>query len=246
MKHLLQTVLLFAFLFFVPDSRSESFNVGGLSSGHPPYVLTSDASGRKGIYIDILRAITKITNDDFVVRSYPNTRLIKEFESGNIHIEPGVSPLWRTQWHNISQYSDSFLDYQDIVVFRKNESFPVASRDDLIGKNVATVKSYYYPNFDDGFKTNAIKRYGLIHELQLLKFLSVKQRGADLGFINKNVLQYYMAKYNFNFESGDTIGNTPVMFRFHKDKAHAIPRFNKALNTLRNNGTIDAIINSYF
>ncbi len=229
---------------FSLSAHCDTFNVGLLKSGHPPFSFPA-SHHQKGIYVDILQQITLITGDKFIINYYPNKRLIKSFNDGLIHIEPGVSPLWRTQWKDISRYSIAFTQYTDVTVFRKNELFKINSAADLMDKGVATVKSYYYPGFQNAFNSGKIKRYSLNHELQLLKFLSKKQRGADVGFINEYVLMYYIKKEGFSFDIGNSIGNVPIMFRFHVDNSSSINRFNKALETLINNGSVSAIIEKY-
>ena len=54
-----------------------------------------------------------------------------------------------------------------------------------------------------------------------------------------------MKTKNVKFDMGDVIGNVPIMFRFHKNKAKALPRFNKALKHLIENGKINEIVKRY-
>ena len=225
-------------------SHADTFNVALLKSGLPPYIFTQQER-KSGIYVDILKEIEKITGDKFILRYYPIKRSIKAFSAGNIDIEPGINPAWRKEWQSESLYSAPFMMYTDIVAFRRNEYFKVSNVQDLVGKKIATVKGYYYPGFQEGLNSKKITRYNLTHEFQLLQFLSLKQRGADAGFINKNVLLYYMKTKNVKFDMGDVIGNVPIMFRFHKNKAKALPRFNKALKHLIENGKINEIVKRY-
>lgn len=231
-------------ILMAPVSRAETLNVGLLKSGNPPFAFPKGGKDT-GIYVDLLFEIAKITGDDFKLLYLPKKRTLKAFENGEIDIEPGVNPAWRKEWSHLSRYSIPFISYTDVLVFRPNEHFSVSGVNDLFGKKVATVRGYFYPGYEDEFRSGKIHRFNVNHEFQLLKFLSLKQRGADAAFINSKVLHYYMKVNNVAFDIGDTIGNVPVMFRFHKDKEGVLLRFNKALTVLIKNGTLEKILNKY-
>ena len=78
-----------------------------------------------------------------------------------------------------------------------------------------------------------------------MKFLLKANRGADAGFINRNILLFYMKEYNMEFDIGNIIDQVPVMFRFHRNKKYALEKFNKALTRLVENGTVAAIFKKY-
>ena len=231
-------------LLFPIISSAEVLTVILYSNGYPPYSFP-EASPHKGIYLDILAEVSKITGDEFIPTYYPAKRKLKVFESGQMHIEPGVNPNWRKPWKEISAYSIPFDIFTDVIFYRKNEEFTVKNTSDLKGKKILTVRGYHYPGYEEKFRSKTITRYDTNNELQMMRFLSAKNRDGDAGFINRDILKYYMNEHNMEFDIGDSISEVPVMFRFHINKQHVLERFNNALTTLMSNGTVESIFKKY-
>jgi len=231
-------------LLFPIASSAEVLTVILYSNGYPPYSFPA-ANPDKGIYLDILEEVSKITGDEFIPAYYPAKRKLKVFESGQMHIEPGVNPNWRKPWKDISVYSIPFGTFTDVIFFRKGEEFTAKNVSDLKGKKVLTVRGYRYPGYEEKFSNDTITRYDTNNELQMLKFLSATNRDADAGFINKDILMYYMNEHNMKFDIGDSIAEVPAMFRFHITKKHVIERFNSALTSLIDSGTVESIFKKY-
>jgi len=223
---------------------AEQFKVILTEKGHPPFSFDEN-SPEKGIYLDILDAISRITGDTFNVTYYPAMRKRFVFANGQTDIEPGVNPIWRQKSRDVSLYSHAFGFSTDVVFFRKNEGFKVEKINDLAGKKVVTVRGYHYPDYEQAFSDKVIIRYDTNHEQELVQFLYQANRGADAGFINKHILFYYMKRNNLLFDVGKTIDSVPVMFRFHISKKASLDKFNKTLSQLIADGTVDAIYNKY-
>ncbi|MBL4798614.1 MAG: transporter substrate-binding domain-containing protein [Oleispira sp.] len=223
---------------------AEELTVILYTNGYPPYSFPKE-SPYKGIYLDILEEVANITGDKFVAKYYPAKRKLKAFESGLMHIEPGVNPAWRKSWKDISVYSIPFGVFTDVIFFKKGNQFSPVGPNDLKGKKILTVRGYRYPIYESNFQNNSIIRYDINNEFQMMNFLFSKNRDADAGFINKDILRYYMNESKMKFHIGDPIGEVPVTFRFHINKKHVIKRFNSALTSLINNGTIESIIKKY-
>ena len=231
-------------LLFPVVSSAEVLTVILYSNGYPPYSFP-EASPDKGIYLDILEEVSKITGDKFIPAYYPAKRKLKAFESGQMHIEPGVNPNWRKPWKDISVYSIPFGIFTDVIFFKQGKPLKSSKPHDLKGKKILTVRGYHYPTYESAFQNKTIIRYDTNNEFQMMKFLSAKNRDADAGFINKDILMYYMNKHNMEFNIGNSIAEVPVMFRFHIGKEHTIKNFNQALKTLISNGTVESIFKKY-
>ncbi len=225
-------------------ASAEQLKVILSENGYSPFSFTKN-SPERGIFLDILDQISKITGDDFVINYYPAMRKRFVFAHGEADIEPGVNPVWRPNSSEVSLYSIPFGFATDVVFFRKDEAIDVETINDLTGKKVVTVRGYQYPSYEKAFDNHTIIRHDMNHELQLMRFLLQKNRGADAGFINKYILLYNMKEQNMVFDIGNVIGSVPIMFRFHISKKEALQRFNKALEQLTKDGTIDAIYKKY-
>ncbi|OUS40656.1 hypothetical protein A9R00_04885 [Oleispira antarctica] len=231
-------------LLFPIMSSAEVLTVVLYSNGYPPYSFP-ETSPYKGIYLDVLAEISKLTGDEFIPAYYPAKRKLKVFESGQMHIEPGVNPSWRKPWKEISAYSIPFGTFTDVIFFKKGKQLHAIKPQDLKGKKILTVRGYHYPNYENEFQNKNIIRYDTNNELQMIRFLHAQNRDADAGFINQDILMYYMNQNKMEFDIGDPISEAPAMFRFHISKKHVIERFNNALTILMKNGTIESIFKKY-
>lgn len=231
-------------VFLTYSVSAEQLKVILTEKGHPPFSFDENSS-EKGIYLDILAAISVITGDSFIITYYPAIRKRYVFANGQTDIEPGVNPIWRQKSRDVSIYSVPFGFSTDVVFFRENESFKVEKVSDLAGRKVVTVRGYHYPDYEQAFSDKVITRYDTNHELELVQFLYQANRGADAGFINKHILFFYMKRNNLRFDVGDIIDSLPVMFRFHISKKASLKKFNNALNQLIKDGTVDAIYSKY-
>lgn len=209
-----------------------------------PYGITEN-NAKTGIFIDILNQIGKKTGDTFVFKHIPAARVKLYFVLGKIDIESGVNPVWRADQKIIGEYTIPFMKSVDVVLFRKGHRIPVKKFDDLKGWTIGTVRGYYYPGFMEAFKKKEIIREDVNTEFQNLNKIAFNRLNAI--FINRVVAEYWMSKNStyHNFEIGEVVGSTDIMFRIHPSKKEAIPRLNKAILNLKQTRSIDQIFSKY-
>lgn len=211
---------------------------------YPPYVF-SEGDNRTGISKDLCNAIGKVTNDTFEFVAAPFQRAQFLFDEGEIDLEVFCNPAWRKQSNVPGVFTIPHGKSVDIMLFGKGMKIPVKSPADLAGRTIGTVKGYIYPVYQPYFENQTINKFAGRDESQLLKMLYRGRLGQI--FISK-VLAQYLIKKNPQyaiFEFGPEISNRDMSIRLHPSKADAIPRFNKAIRQLLNDGTIDRIYAKY-
>lgn len=223
---------------------AETFRVMLHEGSFPPYFF-KEGNGNSGTIRDIFQAIAQETGDSFEYVRAPFQRAVLMFEQGDLDIEPMTNPAWRAHSPVPGQYSIPFTTSEEIILFKAGVNFPVKSPTDLTGKSVGLVRGYRYPQYDSYFADGSIQTTRLANETELVKMLLAGR--LDQIFINSDFARYQMKhdKQAATLSPGDIISKLDIMIRFHPSKAKAIPRFNRAIRQLKNNGTIKAIYDTY-
>jgi polar amino acid transport system substrate-binding protein len=223
----------------VHSARAEMFNVGYYSDGFPPFFFDENDQ-RKGIYVEILEAISAITGDQFI-KKYATVARIKAQFGEDYYIEPGINPIWRPGQEEISVYTIPFFQYQDVVVMRKKTAFPVSKAEDLHGQAVGIIRGYSYPNWEPeqgNYLPDLAK-----DETQL--FTKFKAGRFDILIAGALIAAYYAKELGLDIEIVHVLYSTELSFRLHVSKKSAVKRIDNALKTLLQDGTIDAINQKY-
>ncbi len=209
---------------------------------YPPFMYEDEETG---IYFDLIQALGKQSGLLFDWKIYPYARVDKFFELGKVHMEVGSSPIWTQSKSEPGIYSLFFYTLEDVVVFRKGESFKVNKPDDLKGKQIGMVRGYSFPQFRALFDANEATRVNGVDELQLLNML-VKRR-LDQIVISRDLLRYHQKrspKYR-GLMPGDAIGSYEIGLRIHPSQQEMLVPINKALKHLKDTGIIMTIFERY-
>ncbi|MEH6651351.1 MAG: transporter substrate-binding domain-containing protein [Motiliproteus sp.] len=232
--------LTFALLFSAIEIRAEDIRVGFYNA--PPLMIQQQNSG---IYHDLLLQIGAITGDRFIIRYFSIARLQRLFEEGKLDLEPGINPSWRQQSNTPGLYSTSFATLDQIVLFRPGSAVEITGPQSLAGKQVGTIRGYFYPFFNQSLAQGDLERIDVTDEPQLLQLL---ERGRVDQVFTDRVVQQYWAKQNPQLKSypaSQSLSATPVMMRLHPARAAKLKQINRALSQLRQQGTIEQIFSQY-
>lgn len=232
-------------LFFLSfNTHSETLKVVLYDGGSPP-LFFSKGDANTGIYVDLLMAIGEETGHTFQFVHLPTKRAMASFEQGEVHLEPGINPLWRNNSKVPGEYSIPFAQAADTVIFPKGKLKPVASASDLSGMKVGTIKGFFYPGYMDAFASGKIIRQDSPDEDKLM--LKLANGRVDTAFIRKEAALYRIKtnpKFN-TVEVGDEISSADIMFRVHPSKASALNEINQAITNLKASGAIEQIFTNY-
>lgn len=236
--------LLMAIVFFASTSRAENFRVMLHTGSFPPYFF-QEGNPQTGTIRDIFTAITQETGDSVEYVRVPFKRALRQFENGDIDIEPMSNPAWRKDSTVPGVYSLPFTTAESVVLFRQGKQVVVHSPEDLLGKTIGIIQGYSYPEYDAYFIDKRIKSNPLNNENKLIQLLLAEHLNQVL--ISKDFALYQIKHQQLEEQLviGDTYSRLDMMIRFHPAKQSAIPRFNKAIKKLLKNGTIDEIYDRY-
>ncbi len=217
---------------------AETFRVGFMEGGFPP-MFFAEGAPQTGIFVDILNEICQLTGDDFE-KKYASTARIKGwFADGDIDIEPGINPLWRSDQKHISRYTIPFMKYTTAVIVKKDKAFPIQTVEDLKGKRVGVIRGYTYPGWEsEGYVRDLARNDEML-------FTKLQGGRYDICFAGKLISQYYARELGLNIVTARPMYTLDISFRIHRQQEQAVERFNTALETLFNNGMIDRIIAQY-
>jgi polar amino acid transport system substrate-binding protein len=239
MKKLLYAACCALALWFT-HAQADTFQVGFYN--YPPMMIES---GQSGIYQDILDELSKITGHRFQIHYFPYTRLARQFDIGEIDLEPGVFPGWVKQQKVPGVFSVPFGKVVDALVFAPGKHFPVSTPRDLSGKTLGLVRGYAYPDLREMFDKGIVHRADALNETQLLAMLAGGR--IDQILINKAVAQYTVRevpKYS-EFVLGDVLGAFDVSMRVHPSKKALLPKLDEAIVSMKRSGAITRIYAKY-
>lgn len=232
------------FVLFPTQGNTETLIVMLYQGANPPYNIISNDK-RSGIFVDLFKKLSEITEHNFILKDFPVARGGIEFELGHVDIEPGVNEKWRMNSNVLGVYSIPYEHSKEVIVFKAKNKLIFHSPKDLYGKSIGIVRGYTYPDFEDAFEKNKINKIYNKSEHLLLKQLEVDR--VKYVFIGDKTLKYFQQtneKYR-PFLVGGIVSQEEVKFRIHPKKAHVLPSINAALKQLIDSGEIQAIYDKY-
>lgn len=246
MKYVLM-LLWAAFAFTVPFTQeccAEKLRVMLHTGAFPPYFF-EESDSRTGTIKDIFSALAKETGDTFEYVRVPFNRALLKFEAGQIDIEPMTNPVWRQNSKVPGLYSLPYTVSEEIVLFNASHFENYSSPEDLFDKTVGVVRGYRYPEFDPYFADGRIIDHRLENENKIIQLLLIGR--LDQALINGDFARYQIRKEKLGsqLKVSEPFSVRDMMIRFHPDKKEVLPRFNKAIKKLLQDGTIERIYNQY-
>ncbi|NDV21884.1 ABC transporter substrate-binding protein [Desulfovibrio sp. JC022] len=237
-------VLFLAGVVFVNVSAAETLRVMLHEGSFPPYYF-KEGDVRTGIVKDIFNAFGQETGDTFEFVRCPFNRSQRKFDAGELDIEPMSNPVWRQSAKVLGEFSKPFAVSDSIVLFRADKVIPDVAPKDLLGKTVGVVRGYYYPVYSPYFADGRINSHILENENKLVQLLLADR--LDQALMNKDFAFYQIKEQGLNgkLAVSKPYDSLEMMIRFHPSKKDAIPRFNKAIDKLLNDGTIKKIYDQY-
>lgn len=223
-------------------SFAEELRLGGYDK--PPYMM-EDA----GICVDIVRKAARKAGYGTSYKLLPHKRGLRYFTDNRIDAETCVSPKWRSQYKEISAYSEPFFSTENVVIVRK-ESDIGATKDirDFRGKTFGTILGYFITDgFQEEFEAGRMVREDANTQDKNIRKLVAKRFD---GIIIDRITGSYLIK-QLGFDPGDFriayVFETKSLLsaRIHKSREYLIPKLDRALAEMKNDGTIDRIISRY-
>ncbi len=237
-------ILLLLFVLYPLNVHCENFKVG--ADIWSPFFMVEN-NQFTGIGLEILTEVVRRTGDTVTIKHLPTKRSIFMFDEKEIDMMLIDSPLWNDPEKAEGMvFSNEVMSLQEHIYFLKENYIEVEKPTDLSGKTMYVMSGYYYPVFEDAFKRGIVKKYEVDSESRLIKLLVYKR--ADAIFMDSIAFQYTISKLGYDktlVKKGFQLSNTTLGIKIRRDKAHILPRFNKAIAEMKRDGTIDLIIKKY-
>ncbi len=200
-----------------------------------------------GIGVDILSEVVKRTGDTLELKQIPTKRAVYMLKNSYLDILVLDSPLWSESKEMVSfVFSDEVMSVKEYIYFLNDGYVNVKSPLDLKGKEISVLAGYYYPVFEQAFNSGMVKKREVVTEPSLLKILA--QGRTNAIFMDSIAFDYTILKMKYNkklFRVGLQLSDSPLAFKISKNKSSILPRFNKAISSMKKDGYITRIIRKY-
>jgi polar amino acid transport system substrate-binding protein len=217
----------------------------------PPFEIPAEGGEPTGINPDIHRALAEITGCEIKWIKAPWKRVLRKVESGDLDIANTASVTEeRSQYAN---FSTSYLDYEAILFLHSDDTASYGSLRDFMdaGESLGIALGYSYGNEADSLLAEEAYK-GQVQELKspalTTKLLAAGRIDGTIG--NRYTLGYTARENGVrdDLRATNTVVQTdPVHFMFSKESVSqtVIDGFNKAIEQLKADGTIDKIVAKY-
>lgn len=230
--------------FSAHECVADTYRVMRYTESFPPYYF-ADTSQHTGIVKDIFAALEKETGDTFEFVRLPYKRALYQFVTGKVDIEPMANPAWRQSSPVPGVYSLPFAVSEEIVLFNAKYSCSSYLPEDFIGKTVGTVAGYTYPVFGPYLADGLIKEHQVKDENKLIQMLVAGR--LQQALMNKDFALYRIKTEQLKDKLvvSKPCNSVDMMIRVHPSKKDAIPKFNRAIKKMLEDGTIERIYAQY-
>lgn len=226
------------------EGNNLTLNVG--NAEWPPWQIV-DGDDIKGITADLLEEIITRTEYTFNIKILPQNRMLREFEQGKIDMESTTCRSWRKSQADISVYTIPFYTTGDIILVNKGRNIRAHKAEDFAGLSLGCDLGYFYPEgFQKAFEKGEIIRRDNRSTENNLIMLSLKR--IDGVIIDRIQARYLFKHTKLNpddFEIAYTFKPSNISMRLQKKHRCLLPGLNKAIEAMKNDGTIDLIVARY-
>lgn len=237
---LLRFLLVFvSTIFIVLSARAETvltYDVNGSSGWYPYYI--ADSVQHPGILAELVPQIFMLAHIELRKENLSPRRTNKALEAGLLDFDI-VSPSWFESSDFGPQFvkSDPIIAITEHIVVLAGQQSAWQDIRKIYGQEIGTVRGYLY--HDDGLFT----RIDFKSERELIMAL---QKGRIEAAISADLTALYWAKQlQVSVELAAVHSDGVLVVRLRKEHQALLPSINRAIGQLKDNGTIDAIVNKY-
>jgi polar amino acid transport system substrate-binding protein len=238
---LFAVAILFCFSLSCFAAPSKETLVVGLSLGQgEPYVF--DDAVTKGLLYDVASYVSAQAGIPTQFTYKPPARIRQKFGRGEIDVEIGINPAWRSDEADISIYTLPFVDNVNSLVFKKGNYIDVF-QGKATNISIGLINAWAYPELKLLFSPGRARRYDYANlDLQLNNLLKGR---VDTIVANRLAVQYLAKRDNLAIEFGESVSILPLMIRLHISKKHYLTAINSAVKLGIKQGKFKRIFESY-
>lgn len=210
-----------------------------------PYWIVSE-QGSSGILNDVMIELDRRSPHFFFASPNLSVRRSRQaFHDGDAILECCVSEDWRAQ-HDVAGktlWTDTVMLVKERLIYPKNAAFPANELKDLKGKSIATILGYGYAG-DKYFN-----RFDTIDNIAQMGMIAKKRTDAaiidayEYDFMLKHSEE--IQKISHQLEVGPIIHQSDLKMRIHSSRPDLLEPINRAINAMKEDGTIQKLIRRY-
>ncbi|KAG1694761.1 L-cystine-binding protein FliY [Nymphon striatum] len=214
----------------------------------PPYQIVQEDSGISGIVHDVLKEVERRMDVDFHMIRLPQKRMLSYFRNGELDLEPAANPIWRSEYKDLSVYSIPYFQVQHVIYVSDSTDVKGDYISDFKDKTIGTRLGFNYDlTIGEAFNRELIKRKdSQQHDANLML---LKAGRIDGIIVDRRELKYWLKKLDYDdsqYKEAYNIGSSiDVSMRLHKSQANLLPKLNRTLTEMLNEGFVDKAIVKY-
>ncbi|GAA0855883.1 substrate-binding periplasmic protein [Aliiglaciecola litoralis] len=210
----------------------------GLEGGWIPY-QRGKSIGTEGVFKQVMRAIQNNTNLVFETVQFPAKRAEKALLDGMVDFDFNVVEWMPSGDYGKEKYqlSDPLFSVTEYVITLDQPPYLINQPEDYYGKPVGTVAGYFY------FDSDKFTRVDFLSESLLMQGLS-KER-FDAIIMEKESAKYWASVFDMKIRMAVVHTEGSIRVRLRKQKAALLPELNRGIQTIIQNGQLEAILQKH-
>lgn len=224
----------------------KTYNVGSEAS-YEPFSFKNEMGTVVGFEVDLLNAIGEVAqfNVNFVDTS--RSQVVDTLNSGKFDIWASALSMSPERLETMSM-SEPYLDFaRELYVLDKPENASLQSVNDFAGKKIA-VNEGSSSAIEFAQKITGDKENVVLARSFYLSVTSTIQGKSDATLGDSRILQYYQLKHPEIKARMVDVGESKkqIAFAVKKDNQEMLDKINQGLNTIKQNGTYDKLVEKWF
>lgn len=237
-------ILLLSLLFIISCSnktKDDSVLYVGTSAEYPPYEYLDENGNIVGFDIDYINEVAKLINKKIEIKDMTFDGLLPALESKKVDLV--IAGMVATpQRRKLVDFSEPYYGGKQAIVVSANDD-SITNFNSLVGKNVAVALGYIADSIVSDIE--GIKKIDRLNSSYAC-ILAVKNGKSDATVMSYLTATGY-AKTNPDIKVVEVDMDTQDLYiAFRKGDNALIEEVNKAINTLKENGTYEMLVNKYF
>jgi len=239
--------ILFASCFNLLEAKEQPKEINFSFGSHngAPYIIKNNNKVIGGVIWDIAHELSKELNAQAKFLNIPRKRQASFLEKGETDVLLISNPIWLNNTKKLI-WSNPLFNESDVLVTLADKPLTLNSKQDLYGLNIGAIRGYKYPSIDKYIEQKYITRHDVREIDANIKKLLLSRIDA---FIDSSILINYrlLKRKDANkFKVSSLIISTHQVYAAISPKSPIKPKIIiAALEKLKNNGVIEAILNKY-
>lgn len=224
-----------------PLGAIEPLTVGLIDGGRPPYYWKSKNGNLTGLYIDLLKLIEDRSGLSFIFKFMPQSRIRLRMINGNLDIEPGIDPSWRTEAEEQenSLYSRVFMVSEEVWIYSKHHELGKLNYKEIEALKPCSVHGF---NVTD-IQKKPEREIKALSELQIIRLIELGR--CDYAIMPLDVFSYLSKNTVSHVHMTRPHVSYKLSLRINKQHFDILAELNKTLVTLISNGAVEHLIIKY-